>query len=32
MMLPKELLRKNEGLKKVHKLVDESKDSGVITR
>ena len=32
MMLPKELLRKNEGLKLIHKLIDESKDSGVITR
>lgn len=32
MMLPKELLRKNEGLKRIHKLVDESKDSGIITR
>ena len=32
LMMPKELLRKNEGLKKVHKLIDSSKDAGLITR
>jgi len=32
MMLPKELLRKNEGLKRIHKLIDDAKDAGLVTR
>ena len=32
LMVPKELLRKNEGLKSVHKLVDNSNHAGLLTR
>ena len=30
--MPKELLRKNQGLKNVHKLIDSINTAGVITR
>lgn len=30
--MAKELLRKNEGLKKLHKIVDSAKDAGLLTR
>ena len=32
LMVPKELLRKNAGLKGVHKLVDSSNGAGLLTR
>lgn len=32
LMMPKELLRKNEGLKSLHKLVDASNHAGLLTR
>lgn len=32
LMMPKELLKKHEGLKNIHKLVDTSKDCGLLTR
>jgi len=32
MMIPGTLLKKVEGLKKIHKMIDLSKDSGLITR
>lgn len=32
MMIPRELLKKNMGLKKIHQLVMASADSGLITR
>lgn len=32
MMIPREMLKKNAGLKKVHKLVMQLADSGLITR
>ena len=32
MMLPREMLKKNVGLKKIHKLVMQMADSGMITR
>jgi multisite-specific tRNA:(cytosine-C5)-methyltransferase/tRNA (cytosine34-C5)-methyltransferase len=32
LLVPKELLKKNEGLKKVHKIIDNSKDAGLLTR
>ena len=31
-MVPKELLKKNEGLKIIHKIIDNSKDAGLLTR
>ena len=30
--IPKDLLRKNEGLKVIHKLIGASNDSGLVTR
>ena len=32
MMIPREMLKKNVGLKKIHKLVMQMADSGLITR
>jgi 16S rRNA C967 or C1407 C5-methylase (RsmB/RsmF family) len=32
MMIPQNLLKKVEGLKPIHKLVDVSKDAGLLTR
>ena len=32
LMCPKELLKKNVGLKIVHKIIDNSKDAGLLTR
>ena len=32
MCIPRELLKKNAGLKKIHKLVMQMADSGLITR
>ena len=32
MMIPRELLKKNLGLKQIHKLVMELADAGLITR
>ena len=32
MMIPRELLKKNQGLKQIHKLVNDMGDSGLITR
>ena len=32
LMVPRELLKKNDDLKQVHKIIDSVKDAGVITR
>lgn len=32
LMVPRELLKKAESLKQVHKIIDSAKDAGVITR
>jgi 16S rRNA C967 or C1407 C5-methylase (RsmB/RsmF family) len=31
-MVPRELLKKNDNLKQVHKIIDSVKDAGLITR
>lgn len=30
--MPKEMLKKHEGLKQIHQIIDASKDAGLITR
>ena len=32
LMVPRELLKKNDNLKQVHKIIDSVKDAGLITR
>lgn len=32
LLMPKELLKKHKGLKTIHKIIDNSKDAGLLTR